>query len=214
MATRTRTMSPTPLAIFVRERLAELEIRQSDFCRLSMFDQGLLSKIQNSVVSSLSLESVLKLAVGLSVPPQRIFNLLDRMDMHDLVIKSYASEFSEMVTDNLRDRGAGDRRPAAGGAQGGRRQTVAGERQNSPPPLASRSTRQIPDRRGDGGVIKQASLNLLRVSGAFDLMRLAHRRHAVILMYHRFSSGGEGANVWPSWGIRRPPKSSPSSWSI
>jgi transcriptional regulator with XRE-family HTH domain len=89
--------------MFVRERLAELEIRQSDFCRLSMFDQGLLSKIQNSVVTSLSLESVLKLAVGLSVPPQRIFNLLDRMDMHDLVIKSYASEFSDMVTDNLRD---------------------------------------------------------------------------------------------------------------
>ena len=103
MATRTRNMSPTPLAMFVRERLAELEIRQSDFCRLSMFDQGLLSKIQNSVVTSLSLESVLKLAVGLSVPPQRIFNLLDRMDMHDLVIKSYASEFSDMVTDNLRD---------------------------------------------------------------------------------------------------------------
>jgi hypothetical protein len=68
-----------------------------------MFDQGLLSKIQNSVVTSLSLESVLKLAVGLSVPPQRIFNLLDRMDRHDLVIKSYASEFSDMVTDNLRD---------------------------------------------------------------------------------------------------------------
>jgi len=68
-----------------------------------MFDQGLLSKIQNSVVTSLSLESVLKLAVGLSVQPQRIFNLLDRMDMHDLVIKSYASEFSDMVTDNLRD---------------------------------------------------------------------------------------------------------------
>src|SRR5262245_49711250 len=103
MATRTRNMSPTPLAIFVRERLAELEIRQSDFCRLSMFDQGLLSKIQNSVVTSLSLESVLKLAVGLSVPPQRIFNLLDRMDMHDLVIKSYAGEFSDMMTDNLRD---------------------------------------------------------------------------------------------------------------
>ena len=103
MATRTQNMSPTPLAMFVRERLAELEIRQSDFCRLSMFDQGLLSKIQNSVVTSLSLESVLKLAVGLSVPPQRIFNLLDRMDMHDLVIKSYAGEFSEMVTDNLRD---------------------------------------------------------------------------------------------------------------
>ena len=40
MATRTRNMSPTPLAILCVERLAELEIRQSDFCRLSMFDQG------------------------------------------------------------------------------------------------------------------------------------------------------------------------------
>ncbi|MFN0085102.1 MAG: hypothetical protein ACKVX9_06920 [Blastocatellia bacterium] len=101
MATQTRTIAPTPLANFVRERLAELEIKQSDFCRLSMFDQGLLSKIQNSVVTSLSLESVLKLAVGLSVPPRKIFNLLDRMDMHDLVIKSYAGEFSELVGDGL-----------------------------------------------------------------------------------------------------------------
>jgi len=103
MASRVRTMAPTPLATFVRERLAELEIRQSDFCRLSMFDQGLLSKIQNSVVTSLSLESVLKLAIGLSVPPHRIFGLLDRSDMHDLVMKSYAGEFSELITDNLRD---------------------------------------------------------------------------------------------------------------
>ena len=46
-------------------------------------------------------------------------------------------------------------------------------------------------------MIKQAALNLLRVSGAFDLMRLAHRRHTLILMYHRFSSGGDGARVWP-----------------
>jgi peptidoglycan/xylan/chitin deacetylase (PgdA/CDA1 family) len=55
-------------------------------------------------------------------------------------------------------------------------------------------------------LIKLASLNLLRVSGAFDLMRLAHRRHALILMYHRFSSGGEGANVWPSWVDKTPAK--------
>ncbi len=102
MAPQTRTMPPTPLATFVRERLAELEIKQSDFCRLSMFDQGLLSKIQNSVVTSLSLESVLKLAVGLSVPPHHIFGLLDRMDMHDLVIKSYAGEFSELMATTLR----------------------------------------------------------------------------------------------------------------
>jgi len=103
MGTRARNTTPTPLATFVRERLAELEIRQSDFCRLSMFDQGLLSKIQNSVVTSLSLESVLKLAIGLAVPPHRIFSLLDRMDMHDLVIKSYAGEFSELLSANLRD---------------------------------------------------------------------------------------------------------------
>jgi transcriptional regulator with XRE-family HTH domain len=103
MAPQTRTIAPTPLATFVRERLAELEIKQSDFCRLSMFDQGLLSKIQNSVVTSLSLESVLKLAVGLSVPPRQIFGLLDRMDMHNLVIKSYAGEFSELVVTQLRD---------------------------------------------------------------------------------------------------------------
>jgi hypothetical protein len=30
-------------------------------------------------------------------------------------------------------------------------------------------------------LIKQASLNPLRVSGAFDLMRLAHRRNALTL---------------------------------
>ncbi len=101
MATQTRIIAPTALATFVRERLSELDIKQSDFCRLSMFDQGLLSKIQNSVVTSLSLESVLKLAVGLSVPPKKIFSLLDRMDMHDLVIKSYAGEFSELVGDRL-----------------------------------------------------------------------------------------------------------------
>jgi transcriptional regulator with XRE-family HTH domain len=107
MASQTRTLTPTPLATFVRERLNELDIKQSDFCRLSMFDQGLLSKIQNSVVTSLSLESVLKLAIGLSVQPKTIFNLLDRMDMHDLVMKCYASEFSEFVGGALKDKNPG-----------------------------------------------------------------------------------------------------------
>jgi len=103
MTPRMRTTVPTPLATFIRERLTTLEIRQSDFCRLSMFDQGLLSKIQNSVVTSLSLESVLKLAIGLAVPPHHIFSLLGRMDMHDLVMKSYAGEFSDLVADTLRE---------------------------------------------------------------------------------------------------------------
>jgi transcriptional regulator with XRE-family HTH domain len=99
----TRPVTPTPLAVFVRERLAVLEISQSDFCRRSTFDQGLLSKIQNSLVTSLSIESVLKLAVGLSVPPQQLFRLIDRMDLHELVMQSYAQEFSAVVTDWLQD---------------------------------------------------------------------------------------------------------------
>ncbi|MCI0392819.1 MAG: helix-turn-helix domain-containing protein [Acidobacteria bacterium] len=100
----TQSIHPTPLAAFVRGRLAELEISQSDFCRRSTFDQGLLSKIQNSLVTSLSIESVLKLAVGLSVPPQQLFQLIDRLDLHELVMQSYAQEFSAVVTDWLRGK--------------------------------------------------------------------------------------------------------------
>ncbi len=39
-------------------------------------------------------------------------------------------------------------------------------------------------------MIKQSLLNLMRASGAFDLMRLISRRHALILTYHRFSADG------------------------
>jgi transcriptional regulator with XRE-family HTH domain len=84
---------PTPLAVFVRRRLEELELKQSDFCRLTGFDQGLLSKIQNSIITSLSLESTLRLALGLSVSPRLIFGLTDRLDLHDLVLRAYALEF-------------------------------------------------------------------------------------------------------------------------
>ena len=84
---------PTPLAVFVRRRLEELDLKQSDFCRLTGFDQGLLSKIQNSIISSLSLESTLRLALGLSVSPKVLFGLTDRYDLQDLVMRAYASEF-------------------------------------------------------------------------------------------------------------------------
>lgn len=40
-------------------------------------------------------------------------------------------------------------------------------------------------------MIKQVALNLMRVSGVFDLARLAHRHAALILTYHRFSAGLE-----------------------
>lgn len=84
---------PTPLAIFVRRRLEELELKQADFCRLTGFDQGLLSKIQNSIISSLSLESTLRLALGLSVSPKVIFGLTGRVDLQNLVNRAYALEF-------------------------------------------------------------------------------------------------------------------------
>ncbi len=84
---------PTPLAVFVRRRLEELNLKQSDFCRLTGFDQGLLSKIQNSVISSFSLESALRLAIGLNVSPRVIFSLTDRADMQDLVMRAYAIDF-------------------------------------------------------------------------------------------------------------------------
>src|SRR5918999_4054295 len=80
----------TPLAIFVRDRLAELGMKQSEFCRLTGFDQGLLSKIQSSMITNLSLETVLRLAVGLSVPPQKIFMLIGRPDLHALVRRAYS----------------------------------------------------------------------------------------------------------------------------
>jgi hypothetical protein len=84
----------TPLSIFVRNRLAELGIRQSEFCRLTSFDQGLLSKIHSSMVSSLSLESTLRLALGLSVHPRELLQLMNRIDLHDLVTRSYSAELN------------------------------------------------------------------------------------------------------------------------
>ena len=84
---------PTPLSVLVRRRLEELDLKQSDFCRLTGFDQGLLSKIQNSVITSLSLESTLRLALGLSVPPREIFAVTERTDMQELVVKAYAVDF-------------------------------------------------------------------------------------------------------------------------
>ena len=75
----------TPLSVFVRDRLAELGMKQSEFCRLTGFDQGLLSKIQSSMITNLSLETVLRLAVGLSVSPQKILALIGRADLHTLI---------------------------------------------------------------------------------------------------------------------------------
>ncbi len=88
----------SPLSKFVRERLAELGVSQSEFCRLTGFDQGLLSKVQSSMVSNLTLESALRLAMGLCVSPQKIFALLGRKELHDLVLMAYAVDMAELTT--------------------------------------------------------------------------------------------------------------------
>lgn len=93
---RIRQSEQTPLAMFVRTRLAELGLKQADFCRLTGFDQGLLSRIQNSVITNLSLESVLRLALGLRTSPKDILSLIDRSDLHELVVRSYAIESGEL----------------------------------------------------------------------------------------------------------------------
>ena len=86
---QTQPAQQTKLAILVRERLTHLGIKQSEFCRITGFDQGLLSKIQASIITSLSLESVLRLSLGLGVRPTRVFDSIDRPDLHELVLKSY-----------------------------------------------------------------------------------------------------------------------------
>ena len=64
-------------------------MKQSEFCRLTGFDQGLLSKIQSSMITNLSLETALRLAIGLSVPPDEILTLIDREDLHALITRAY-----------------------------------------------------------------------------------------------------------------------------
>jgi hypothetical protein len=87
----------TPLSIFVRERLAELGLKQADFCRLNMFDQGMLSRIQNSMVFHLNLESALRLAIGLRVSPVKILALIERSDLHELILGAYANDLPELA---------------------------------------------------------------------------------------------------------------------
>ncbi len=87
----------TPLAIFVRERLTELGLKQADFCRLNTFDQGMLSRIQNSAAVNLNLESALRLAVGLRVSPIKILELIERPDLHELILLAYANSMPEMA---------------------------------------------------------------------------------------------------------------------
>src|SRR5262245_49714375 len=92
---KARQVEETALAALVRRRLVDLGMRQSDFCRLTGFDQGLLSKIHGSIITNVSLESALRLALGLQVQPTQIFELIGRQDFHDLVLKTYSKELTQ-----------------------------------------------------------------------------------------------------------------------
>jgi transcriptional regulator with XRE-family HTH domain len=81
----------TPLAQFITERLRELGLKQVDFCRQTGFDQGLLSKLQTSVITTINLESALRLADGLKVPPGDVLTLLGKEDANNLLQKLYGN---------------------------------------------------------------------------------------------------------------------------
>ena len=81
----------TPLARFITGRLHQLGLKQVDFCRQTGFDQGLLSKLQSAVITTVNLESALRLADGLQVPPGDILSLLGKDDSHRLLKKLYGN---------------------------------------------------------------------------------------------------------------------------
>ncbi|HKR02907.1 MAG TPA: helix-turn-helix transcriptional regulator [Pyrinomonadaceae bacterium] len=81
----------TPLAQYITGRLRQLGLKQIDFCRQTGFDQGLLSKLQSSVITTVNLESALRLAEGLKVPPGEILSLLGKTDAHLLLQKLYGN---------------------------------------------------------------------------------------------------------------------------
>jgi transcriptional regulator with XRE-family HTH domain len=69
-----------------------LGLKQVDFCRKTGFDQGLLSKLQTSVITTINLESALRLADGLQVPPGDILMLLGKTEAHAMLIRLYGQE--------------------------------------------------------------------------------------------------------------------------
>ena len=81
----------TPLARFITERLHQLGLKQVDFCRQTGFDQGLLSKLQSAVITTINLESALRLADGLKVPPGAVLSLLGKTDADLLLKKLYGN---------------------------------------------------------------------------------------------------------------------------
>src|ERR1044072_1917475 len=81
----------THLAQFITDHLRQLGLKQVDFCRQTGFDQGLLSKLQSSVITTINLESALRLADGLKVQPSQVLSLLGKEGAHHLLRKLYGN---------------------------------------------------------------------------------------------------------------------------
>jgi transcriptional regulator with XRE-family HTH domain len=79
----------SPLADLVSNNLRTRGMRQVDFCRQTGFDQGLLSKILSSVVNTLNVETALKLAAGLQLPPSVVFDAIGKRDVDELLRRFY-----------------------------------------------------------------------------------------------------------------------------
>lgn len=87
-----RAVQPlTPLGQLITGRLSELGLKQVDFCRRTGFDQGLLSKLQSGVITAINLESALRLADGLQIPPEEILTLLGKQDAQALLLRLYGN---------------------------------------------------------------------------------------------------------------------------
>lgn len=82
----------SPLADLISENLRSKGMRQVDFCRRTGFDQGLLSKILSSVVNTLNIETALKLAEGLGLPPIVVFEAIGKKEVDDLLRKFYCTD--------------------------------------------------------------------------------------------------------------------------
>ena len=84
-----RTGHTSPLAELVNAHLEAQRMKQVDFCRKTGFDQGLLSKILSSVVSTLNVESALKLAEGMNIPPSVIFEAIGKQHVDEMLRRFY-----------------------------------------------------------------------------------------------------------------------------
>jgi transcriptional regulator with XRE-family HTH domain len=87
-----REVKRSPLAKLVHAHLQARHLRQIDFCRQTGFDQGLLSKILSSVVTTLNVETTLKLAEGLNIAPLEIFEATGKKEVDDLLRRFYGNK--------------------------------------------------------------------------------------------------------------------------